>query len=207
MGDKILTLKVNYILTGMETDEDFKEWVEDLRYFTDRKKEKGYRTRLSITITNLILYDLTSLKYEKRRMALESYRYDESDFINKFLTYLGYVKELGIGINLYGVGGISAFDQSILDLGYMGTSILINSVVKDGLYYDREITRGMSNDFLKRVSSVYSIEHLFSERGKEHWFPSSLIRFKTKVRDTGVLDDYENRQCESCINPSKIEFL
>lgn len=203
MGDRILTLKINYILTGRETEADFEEWLEDMKHFSDRKAEMGYVTRISITITNLVIYDLTSLKYEARTMAMESYRYNESSFIQTFLSYIEKIKELGVGIKLYGVGGVSAFDQLILDLGFMGTSILINSVVKDGLYYDKEITRNMCDRFFQRVELAYKIEDIFKERESSSWFPSSLITFHQKNEARGVKESYKDYSCESCINPYK----
>jgi hypothetical protein len=203
MSNEILTIKINYILTGKETEEDFKEWVDDITQMLFYKKEHEYKTRISLTITNLVIYDMTPLRYEKRMMSLNSIFYKESGFIRTFLYYSKQISSMGVGVTIYGTGMVSAFEQLILDLGYMGTSILINSVVKDGLRYDRDVTKAMCDKFFKRVSTTYLIEDLFDERGVEHWFPSSMIDYGNKNLAVGVRDSYRDISCEKCINPCK----
>jgi hypothetical protein len=76
-------------------------------------------------------------------------------------------------------------------------------VVKDGLRYDRDVTKAMCDKFFKRVSTTYLIEDLFDERGVEHWFPSSMIDYGNKNLAVGVRDSYRDISCEKCINPCK----
>lgn len=201
MDNSILTIKINYILTGRETDEDFKEWLDDIKQMIEYRESHGYKTRLFLTITNLIIYDMTPLKYEERSMALHSLEYKEDKFIELFLSYSKQISNLGVGVTLYGSGAVSAFEQLILDLGYMGTSILVNSVVKDGIRYDRDVSKSMCQKFFRRVRTTYEIESLFKERGCDAWFPSHLIASSTLKTIRGVQDSYEDYSCESCINP------
>ena len=167
------------------------------------KKENKYKTRIFCTITNLVIYDMTPLRYEERTMSLHSISYKDNDFIDMFIRYSKQVSSMGVGITLYGTGMTSAFEQLILDLGYMGTGILINSVIRDGLRYDRDVTKSMCEKFFKRVGSTYRVENMFRERGEDYWFPSSLIDYGNRKNDRGVKTSYKDISCESCINPCK----
>jgi hypothetical protein len=201
MDNSILTIKINYILTGREKEQDFQEWLEDIEQMLAYREENGYKTRLSLTISNLIIYDMTPLRYEERSMAIHSIGYKDDDFIPLFLTYSRKISSLGVNVTIYGSGAVSAFEQLILDLGYMGTSILVNSVTKDGLRYDRDITKAMCQKFFKRVETTYNIEDLFKERECNAWFSSHLIDCGALKITRGVQDSYEDYSCESCVNP------
>ena len=200
MGNGILTIKINYILTGRETEKDLQEWVEDISDMVEYKKSNGYKTRLFLTITNLVIYDMTAIRYEPRSMGLHSINYKDSEFIDMFLSYSRQISSMGVGVTLHGTGMASAFEQLILDLGYMGTGILVNSVVKDGLRYDRDVTKSMCDKFFRRVSTTYEIERLFGERSVNHWFPSDLIDFNRWNTPKGVRKSYRDISCEGCIS-------
>lgn len=201
MDNSILTIKINYILTGKETEQDFQEWLDDIKSMLEYKKEHSYKTRLFLTITNLIVYDFTPLRYEERTMALHSLEYKDDSFIELFLEYSKQISGLGVGVTLYGSGAVSAFEQLILDLGYMGTSILVNSVVKDGLRYDRDVTKSMCQKFFKRVETTYDIRELFKERSCDAWFSSHLVESGALKKIEGKQESYEDYSCESCVNP------
>lgn len=138
-------------------------------------------------------------------MALHSLEYKDDSFIELFLKYSKQISGLGVGVTLYGSGAVSAFEQLILDLGYMGTSILVNSVVKDGLRYDRDVTKSMCQKFFKRVETTYDIRELFKERSCDAWFSSHLVESGALKKIEGKQESYEDYSCESCVNPDCVQ--
>lgn len=188
MKNDFLTIKINYILTGKETIEDFDEWFEDLNNFITLKNTFKYKTRVSITVTNLVIYDQTAIRYEKRGMAIESLNYLESDFIKTYMTYLNKFKEIGVGITIYGTNLINSVEQLILDLGNSATSLLVKASLDSEILYERELTKKMCEEFIKLVNFTYDSNMVFVERPIDYLFYSDLIEFN----DERVIEGYKN---------------
>lgn len=164
ISNGFLSLKINFILTGTETEDDFEEWTEDLKYFMFLKGEKESGTKISVTITNLIIYDQTPLKYERRSMALHSYRYKDSPFIKTYTEYLHTIREMGININIYGSGYSTCVEQLILDLGRLATKYILHMSLEEGMRYHRDFDKADCESLIQLVEKDYDIEKIFADR-------------------------------------------
>lgn len=202
---KFLTLKINYILTGRETFFDFEEWVEDLAYFTELRDKYKSKTIITLTVTNLIIYDPTPLRYEKRVMARESYNYLNSKFINTFINYLNKIKALGCGFTVYGSGYSTCVEQLILDLGIKGTECIVRSALECGVVYYRDISKKHCLAYIGLVEKDFDIKQLLDSKQVDYVFPSDIIDFN-KYYNIG-LDEYRylKRVCLASGNTDSIK--
>lgn len=201
MSEGFLSLKINYILTGKENEEDFNEWVDDLTYFENVKRENGFKTQVSITITNLVIYDQTSLRYEERVMAKNSLNYESSEFIKRYMSYLDKIKSLGVKITIYGSNYITCAEQLLLDLGVRGTSVLVEASLDNDVVYERDLAKNSCLRYISLAKNTYkNVEALFDERSLKSVFYSDLIDFNTyknkeSIKDMFIARDYNKAIC------------
>lgn len=198
-----LSLKINYILTGKETDEDFEEWIDDLEYFMYLKQKHNSRVKLNITVTNLVIYDQTPLRYEKREMALHSLNYENSEFIKKYTSYLDKISSLGVGITIYGSNLVTCVEQLLLDLGCSGTDILVKASLDYNVKYERDINKNDCKRYIDLVKISYKdITEIFDRRPLDYIFYSDIIEFNTEkniesYKEMYIKNDYSKLICRS----------
>lgn len=160
------------IVTGLETKEDFDDFIDECREVVKIKKELGVNTPLRWNGTPLVLYNASPLRWYERVTAKNSWNN---------VRNMGYVidamKELGIRSKFNGRGGGTAIEQFILDIGQAGTKWLVDATLKYGLMYegmysenDREAVRKALLD------NGLAIENTWRARDLEEVFPDEHIQ-------------------------------
>lgn len=192
LSQGFLTVKVNYILTGNELEEDYDEWLEDLRYLVDLKNTLESKAQINITVTNLVIYEQTPLRYEPRRMSQESLNYNESEFIQSYLKRLALIKEMGIGISINGSFYSTCIDQLLMDLGGAGTKCLVDASIVDGVRYQRDVSKNDSIKYMSRVRESFDIEKVFEGRSIDSLFYTDIVEHTSKQ----VIEGYKNKHIE-----------
>lgn len=170
---KFSTLKINIIITGWETQEDIDEWLEELDMILEERKKIGVNTDIRITHTSLTIYDQTPLRWMPRETARLSW--DEEK------TMEGYMQELRgreVRFRFHGRGYKYFFEQLLLDIGELGTEILVGMSIDEGARYYTDY-RNMTRDALIKYMDKVGInpEMIFRERNVDEIMPSDSVQF------------------------------
>lgn len=104
-------LKVNFIWSGYETEEDYAELLEHLKQFLKRRDEVGARVKLALSVTVLVTYLNTGMQWSPRRSIVRLLR-GVKEIYNLFEA----CRALGVGVKLHS-GYEYTFQQLLIDAG------------------------------------------------------------------------------------------
>lgn len=174
---RLMTLKLNMIITGQETDEDIQEFLSEIDELARIRSECGALTKIVLSFTPLIIYPNTPLRFLPRVSAYNVFY--ERRTMNDLVAM---VKSRGdafkVKFNVRGPGNY--LEQNILDLGPLGCELIKDLSVNRGVLYHRHFTNGDYRDF-KRALDDHGIdkEFCFRARGVEELQPIDVFTFTT----------------------------
>ena len=109
-AEDIGVLKVNLIVTGYETQEDYDEFISKVEAFIRKRDEVGSRVKLSFSATILVTYWNTAMQWSPRRSIVEAMNTD------KVYQLFERCRALGVAVKLHS-GHEYTFQQLMIDAG------------------------------------------------------------------------------------------
>lgn len=172
------------IRTGQEKKEDFDDFLSELDEILDIRDQQGANTGIQLTFTPLVFYSGTPLRWMPRITAKESF-YNEKN-MGYFLDGVRALVEKHPGSSVRtkfnGRGPGTYIEQLILDLGFAGTSFLVDVCLNQGVIYERHFGDKDKEGVLKSLAK-YNIdpEFLFPERPLDYIFSVDVLEINTEA--------------------------
>lgn len=172
---KLMHLKLGFIMTGQETEEDIDEFIKDFNEILRIRDEVGASSYIQMNFTPLVLYSQIALRHLPRNTA-------KACFLNQKtgLRLVEFAKEKGMRIKFNAKGPGTWIEQMILDFGPMGTNLLKNVALLHGVEYRAQFNDNDKQAMLIELEKM-NMDPLWNvESRPEDWiFPNDHINYAT----------------------------
>lgn len=174
-NQKLIMCKFGMIRTGLETDEDWREFEEELDSMIAIREEVGANTALQMNFTPLVFYNTIPLRWMPRGTAKESF-YEERNM----KPFLEWARSRGIRTKVNGRGPGTYIEQLLLDLGFAGSTFLCDVSINEHMVYERHFSSADKERVLRSLEKVdIDPTIIFPERPLDYVFSADLIEFTT----------------------------
>lgn len=213
LRQKIREIKLFYILTGYETEDDFREFREWLRAFKALRQRTNPGIRVIFSFGLLVRLPFTPLRYDRLFLDERHWR-----------PLIGQARSAcetnGFEFRLAAEWDEYACDQVLAMADYRLTEGVVE-LARAGHHYDLTLTPG-AWPALRAWMEAHGLwdETLWAEKGPEHEFPLSFVRGGVSARflyrqyeaakaglDEGYCLGTECLGCAACVTPQQREAL
>ncbi len=169
LGARIRRIKLFYILTGHETEQDVAEFRRFVRWLKEARRSHKRRARVIFSFGLLIRMPRTPLQYDRLLLNEEAWK-----------PLIGQVKS---ACETNGFEFRLAFDwpaycvSQVLALGGHWLADHVTALAQKGYYFDATLPPGYWDELEERLERAGHLNDTFlNEKGPDHTFPLEFVR-------------------------------
>mgnify|MGYP006284208211 FL=1 len=178
---KIREIKLFYILTGHETDEDLAAFRDFVLHLKALRQRSGHEVRVIFSIGMLVRMPFTPLQFDRLVLDVPTWRQVIGP-VKATVETNGFEFRLAVPWEDYAV-------SQVLAIAGLWLSELVLDLAHEGYLYDLKLTPGYWDALRGWLQDHGHYEDLLGEKGPDHRFPLDFV-------DTGIEADFLYQQYE-----------
>lgn len=190
--NKFMGLKLYFILTGRETNEDWDEGIGILQRLVLLRDSLGANTHIRLTFSILCHYPHTPIAWDERTSVIHTINH------GKITYFMEKAVKLGLTVRFTSRGKAIAFQQMNIDAGRVLTAAFEKCYKETGWVYYRNVPDDIVDNLIGQLKGAgIDFYKMLQKRDYDFIFPSDTIHIKNTtvlIKASKRINEYVTQQ-------------